>query len=56
MSPSKKAHIPKNATIVDGTGKFLIPGLWDMHVHGASDSRAPLESSSFCGERSGRRS
>ena len=41
MSPSKKAHIPKNATIVDGTGKFLIPGLWDMHVHGASDSRAP---------------
>jgi hypothetical protein len=22
-------------------GKFLIPGLWDMHVHGASDSRAP---------------
>jgi hypothetical protein len=41
VSPSKKAHIPKNATIVDGTGKFLIPGLWDMHVHGASDSRAP---------------
>jgi imidazolonepropionase-like amidohydrolase len=21
------------ATHVDGTGKFLIPGLWDMHVH-----------------------
>jgi imidazolonepropionase-like amidohydrolase len=41
VSPSKKAHTPKNATIVDGAGKFLIPGLWDMHVHGASDSRAP---------------
>ena len=41
VSPSKKAHIPKNATIVDGTGKFLIPGLWDMHVHGASDTRGP---------------
>ncbi len=39
--PSKKAHIPKNATIVDGAGKFLIPGLWDMHTHGASDTRAP---------------
>jgi hypothetical protein len=39
--PSKKAHIPKNAQIVDGLGKFLIPGLWDMHVHGASDARAP---------------
>ena len=24
---------PRNATIVDGTGKFLIPGLWDAHVH-----------------------
>src|ERR1051326_7944477 len=22
-----------SATQVDGTGKFLIPGLWDMHVH-----------------------
>jgi imidazolonepropionase-like amidohydrolase len=21
------------ATLVDGTGKFLIPGLWDMHAH-----------------------
>jgi len=39
--PSKKAHIPKNAHVVDGVGKFLIPGLWDMHVHGASDARAP---------------
>jgi imidazolonepropionase-like amidohydrolase len=25
--------IPKEAEIVDGTGKFLIPGLWDMHAH-----------------------
>ena len=24
---------PGNATVVDGTGKFLIPGLWDAHVH-----------------------
>src|SRR5579859_7487065 len=24
---------PKDAQIVDGHGKFLIPGLWDMHVH-----------------------
>ncbi len=23
----------RDATIVDGAGKFLIPGLWDMHVH-----------------------
>jgi len=25
--------IPANARVVTGTGKFLIPGLWDMHVH-----------------------
>jgi imidazolonepropionase-like amidohydrolase len=25
--------IPKHAKIVDAKGKFLIPGLWDMHVH-----------------------
>jgi len=24
---------PRGARIVDATGKFLIPGLWDMHVH-----------------------
>jgi imidazolonepropionase-like amidohydrolase len=41
VSRSKKKHLPKNAVIVDGAGKFLIPGLWDMHVHGASDTRAP---------------
>jgi hypothetical protein len=25
--------VPKNAQVVDATGKFLIPGLWDMHAH-----------------------
>jgi imidazolonepropionase-like amidohydrolase len=25
--------IPKEGQAVDGRGKFLIPGLWDMHVH-----------------------
>jgi imidazolonepropionase-like amidohydrolase len=25
--------VPRNARVVDATGKFLIPGLWDMHVH-----------------------
>jgi len=24
---------PKGAQVVEGKGKFLIPGLWDMHVH-----------------------
>ncbi len=25
--------IPRGATVVDATGKFAIPGLWDMHTH-----------------------
>ncbi|MGH7562443.1 MAG: amidohydrolase family protein [Gemmatimonadales bacterium] len=25
--------VPGGARVVDGRGKFLIPGLWDMHVH-----------------------
>jgi imidazolonepropionase-like amidohydrolase len=30
-----KGHFraPKQAHVIDGTGKYLIPGLWDMHVH-----------------------
>ncbi|MFL6208141.1 MAG: amidohydrolase family protein [Pyrinomonadaceae bacterium] len=28
-----KTRVPNNAQVVDATGKFLIPGLWDMHVH-----------------------
>jgi imidazolonepropionase-like amidohydrolase len=31
--------IPKDASIVDATGKFLIPGLWDMHVHTLQEGR-----------------
>ncbi len=34
---------PMNARIVDGKGRYLIPGLWDMHVHGTRfDSTLPL--------------
>lgn len=30
---TNKARLPANTEIVDGGGKFLIPGLWDMHIH-----------------------
>jgi len=26
---------PAGAKVVDGTGEYMIPGLWDMHVHSA---------------------
>jgi imidazolonepropionase-like amidohydrolase len=40
VGPSKITRTPQGARIVDGTGEFLIPGLWDMHVHGAADGRS----------------
>ena len=33
VGPRSKVKIPKNANIVDAAGKFLLPGLWDMHAH-----------------------
>src|SRR5437763_14633424 len=30
---SKEGNLPAAGQFVDGRGKFLIPGLWDMHVH-----------------------
>ena len=33
LSIARTARIPKSGRVIDGTGKFLIPGLWDMHVH-----------------------
>ena len=32
-SVGKKASVPKNARVINATDKYLIPGLWDMHVH-----------------------
>lgn len=34
--------LPAEATILDGSGKFLIPGLWDMHVHLTRESALRL--------------
>jgi len=28
-----RVDVPADATVIDASGKFLIPGLWDMHVH-----------------------
>jgi hypothetical protein len=33
IAPDSSAVIPSNATIIDGTDKFLFPGLADMHTH-----------------------
>jgi imidazolonepropionase-like amidohydrolase len=33
IETSATAKIPGNAQVVAAQGKYLIPGLWDMHVH-----------------------
>lgn len=39
-----KIKIPKKSKVIDAKGQFLIPGLWDMHVHltKAGESTLPL--------------
>jgi imidazolonepropionase-like amidohydrolase len=33
IGPAAEVAIPDGAAVIDGTGKFLIPGLWDTHAH-----------------------
>ncbi len=33
IEPGTAVGLPSNAVAIDGRGKFLIPGLTDMHVH-----------------------
>jgi imidazolonepropionase-like amidohydrolase len=33
VGPSGRVRIPAGTRVVDGRGKFVIPGLWDMHAH-----------------------
>ena len=40
VGPSKDTPLPRQVQIVGGQGKFLIPGLWDMHVHTDGEARA----------------
>src|ERR1700730_3598884 len=31
--PSDKLKLPRGAKVIDARGKFLLPGLWEMHAH-----------------------
>ena len=33
VGPDDSIGLPDEARVIDATGKFLIPGLWNMHVH-----------------------
>ncbi len=48
IEKTSKAKIPKNALIIDARNKFLIPGLWDMHVHVFNNiSKTPPDTNDF---------
>jgi imidazolonepropionase-like amidohydrolase len=42
LGKTANLDVPENAHVVDATGKFLIPGLWDMHIH-------PLDEKDYLG-------
>ena len=41
VGPSAAVAVPKDAEIVDGKGKTLVPGLWDAHQHVPDDASGP---------------
>ena len=42
IASSSNIKLSKKNTVIDGTGKYLIPGLWDTHVHFAyNEALAP---------------
>lgn len=40
VGPAGEARIPSGTRTVDATGRYAIPGLWDMHVHTSREGRA----------------
>jgi hypothetical protein len=42
IGKSGKIRIPQSAQVVDTAGKYMIPGLWDMHVHLLRHTGEPL--------------
>lgn len=42
MGAGKTVDVPRDARVVDARGRFLIPGLWDMHAHWEDTEYLPL--------------
>ena len=40
LGPTGDIAIPTGSRLIDGEGRFLIPGLWDLHVHAMREGRA----------------
>ncbi len=44
VGPAARVTIPRGATVIDGRGRYLMPGLADMHVHLFADDSATHDS------------
>jgi imidazolonepropionase-like amidohydrolase len=42
LGPSSAISVPERATVIDGSGKYLMPGLADMHAHTWDEDDFPL--------------
>ena len=42
ITPSSNAEVPAAAHIIDARGKYVIPGLWDLHIHIRSQDELDL--------------
>jgi len=42
IGKTSESHLPHDVEVIDATGKFLIPGLWDMHTHWGETDYLPL--------------
>ncbi len=42
VGPAGTQSPPAGARVIDGTGKTLLPGLWEMHQHYGDDASGPL--------------
>lgn len=40
LGPAATVRVPAGVRAIDGRGKYLIPGLWDMHAHLPEDALA----------------
>jgi imidazolonepropionase-like amidohydrolase len=41
VGPARSVRVPTDARTIDGSGKYLMPGLADMHAHLYSDGEVP---------------
>jgi len=46
VGPAARIRLPDNADVVEAAGGYVIPGLWDMHVHSVANVAldTPIES------------